>query len=119
MNTDTEERSANMEAFLEATREMFMSKLEAWRVYRVNETDWYIARSADEARKTCMEDYDVTDPDDCIEEPVREVTEEEMDRMKIRFEDAPPGRDVFSFREEFNRRLTQGVTAPVSFLCTE
>lgn len=53
-----------------------------WRVFRMNDCDWYLARSLEEARAVAFRDYGDLE----LIEEARELTEEELDRVKFRLE---------------------------------
>ncbi len=74
-----------------------------WRVFQLNDCDWWIARTLEEAiadckRETGMEDRDFTE--------ARELTEGELDRLKFIEDRELPKKEWVrrTFREELARR---------------
>lgn len=92
-----------------------------WRVFRLNDCDWWIARTLEEAVADCkreqgMEDRDFTD--------ARELTEAELDNLRFVEERDIPRKDWVrrSFREELARRSASnepGDRKPGLFASTE
>ena len=89
------------------------------KLYRINEYDWWggpdlettLAAYVDGTGQTASE---VTDPD----EPPREVTEEEMDRLTVRDEDGDD--ETRTFREQWEICVGDGSDErPFAFATTE
>lgn len=87
-----------------------------WRVFRMNDTDWWLARTLAEARA----DYLHQTGED--EDEARELTEEELDRLHFvdTDEDERPMKATRRpFREELAQRVSAGLSKPELFACTE
>lgn len=99
-----------------------------WRVFKMDDCDWWMARTLQEARETYQRETGVDD--EAIEDS-RELTDEEMD--KLHFVDTDEGEQPVpgsrrTFREELRQRveLMQKLKAeygiepePELFACTE
>lgn len=89
-----------------------------WRVYRLNDCDWWVARSLEEAKA----DYIAScgGDDDSFEDP-HELTDAELDRMQINGMDENErlAGTKHSFREELKQRVAAGLTGPAFFASTE
>ncbi|QIN79643.1 hypothetical protein GBA65_15160 [Rubrobacter marinus] len=92
------------------------------KLYRINEYDWWGGNSVEEvlgayARLTGLSYAEIVDDEDT---PVREVTEEEMDRLRYS-DDHPDPTNSRSFREEWEMRLAERgeEAAPFFFATTE
>lgn len=81
-----------------------------WRVFRTDDYCWYIARSIDEAIAAHLAD--------CGEEAdePRELTDEELERKQFISDDR--GHRV-PFAVELRDRVSQGISKPELFACTE
>lgn len=76
-----------------------------WRVFRMDDCDWWLARTLEEARESYQHETGVSDE---MIEDAREVTDEEMD--KLTFIDMDEGKRIVgesrrSFREELRQRV--------------
>lgn len=91
-----------------------------WRVYRMNDTDWFMARTIDEAMTEYVRHTGCPIEESC--EGVRELTDEEMERLKFRFwlegPEHPPREHKCTFREELERRVSRR-PKPETFASTE
>lgn len=88
-----------------------------WRVFRMNDVDWWLARTLAEAKA----DYTHQVGDEDLE-GARELTDAELDRLHYvdTAEDERPLRATRRpFREELRRRVAKGITKPGMFACTE
>lgn len=95
-----------------------MNEIE-WQVFRINDCDWYLARSIGEACECYAADFGHDQHDE-----IRQLTEAELDKLLFIVDDA--GRDTrqtISFREELeNRRAlkaTEKDPKPELFASTE
>jgi hypothetical protein len=91
-----------------------------WRVFQMNDCDWWIARSLDEA----LADYKLQTgygPGDEEVEDARELTEEQLDSLTFHDsdEDDCPNGITRTFREELARRVAEGLDSPEMFASTE
>lgn len=87
------------------------------KLYRINEYDWWGSPDLETTLAAYVEGTgqtadQVTDSDD----PPREVTEEEMDRLTIRDEDGDG--EVRTFREQW-KIASPGISEPFAFATTE
>lgn len=87
------------------------------KIYRMNDCDWWVGESLD----ACKADYieECGDPESV--EDARELTDEELDRLKFTDtdEDEVPIGEKRSFREQLAREVAQGGTFPRMFASTE
>ncbi len=91
-----------------------------WRVYALDDCDWWVARSLDEA----LQDYQTQTgirPDGPEVEDAYELTDAELDSLKFTDcdEHERPTGDARTFREELARRVAEGLSAPEHFASTE
>lgn len=97
------------DSFLTVQEALGMTAPLPWRVYRVNDTDWMMARTLDEARSEYMRQTGCSVEDAFDGE--RELTDEEMDRLQFRFwlegPEHPPRDHKHSFREELAHRVSK------------
>lgn len=91
-----------------------MSAALPFRVYRMNDSEWWMARSLDEAREAYHACYG-TDEHDTAD--ARELTDEELDRLTFTDDEATP-RVTRTFREELARQSATA-TEPDFFATTE
>lgn len=73
-----------------------------WRVFKMNDCDWWLARTLDEARESYKHETGVD------EDEARELTDEEMARLTfVDVDDGerPIGTSRRSFREELRQRV--------------
>jgi hypothetical protein len=91
-----------------------------WRVYRMNDTDWFMARTIEEAMTEYVRQCGGPIEETC--EGVRELTDEEMDRLQFIFwlegPEHPPRDHKHSFRVELARRVSRR-PKPETFASTE
>lgn len=90
-----------------------------WRVYRMDEYDWWVARSLDEAKASYKHRTGVDD--ECIED-ARELTDDELDTLHFIDTDAderPIKKSQRTFREELAQRVAAGLSKPEMFASTE
>ena len=91
-----------------------------WHVYEINDCDWYLARSLDEAKATATVDYGGPEyAEDMIESGAHELTDAELDKTLFTVDDA--GASVapkISFREELANRVANN-PQPSLFASTE
>jgi len=87
-----------------------------WKIYAMNECDWIVARSMEEAKKEYIDNY----AGETIAADAHELTDEELDRLKYQDcnEDEHPTGDVLTFRESLARRAPY-LTRPELFASTE
>lgn len=107
---------------------------ETWKVYQLNDCEWFVARSLDEAKAAGAELWGYDGPDAVAkaeadgmfgeekygDEP-SELTEAEMDRMRFSDSDEndrPTGKSR-TFREELANRVRDGLKKPEYFAGTE
>lgn len=84
-----------------------------WRVYKLNDCDWWVARTLEEAKASWQE---TCGPDECEEfEDAYELTDEDMDRLKITDHDDPKSPRL-TFREYLEQMKP---TRPDMFASTE
>jgi hypothetical protein len=88
------------------------------RIFRMNDCDWWLATTL-EAAKADYKHQTGIDLEDI--EDAREVTEEEMDRLKFieNYDGPKSGWIKRTFREELQRRITDGEAKPGCFASTE
>jgi hypothetical protein len=90
-----------------------------WRVYRLNDCDWWVARTLEEAKA----DFIQTVGSDWGNEfeDAEELSEADMERLQFidTDEDERPLGTKTSFRDELARRVAAGITAPEQFASTE
>jgi hypothetical protein len=88
-----------------------------WKVFRVSDVDWWLARSFDEAVADYEKQGGDWEPGD-----VRALTDDEMDKLRYHDSsengDAPIGRGR-TFRRELANRVAAGLSAPELFATTE
>lgn len=91
-----------------------------WRVYRLNDCDWWIARSIEEAKASFQSHCGPMPDDEAFDEP-HELTETEMDTLKICETDENERRTgkKLTFREYLVERLGDGLSEPEQFASTE
>lgn len=84
-----------------------------WRIYKLNDCDWWVARTLEEAKASWQE---TVGPDECEEfEDAYELTDEDMDCLKIAdFDDPTAPRQTF---REYLKAMAP--TRPDMFASTE
>lgn len=83
-----------------------------WRVFKLNDCDWWVARTLEEAKADCR--YQCGDIDF---EDEHELSDADLDRLKFCDEDCSS--KSHSFREELRLRIEAGITKPEFFASTE
>jgi hypothetical protein len=73
------------------------------KVFRMNDYEWWMATTLDEAKRLCME-YCELPEDEACDDPC-ELTEAEMQRLKYSDDD---GRTVRTFAEQLARKIAGG-----------
>jgi hypothetical protein len=91
-----------------------------WRVYCMDDYEWWVAKSLDEAKvayaKDRMSDAEAAE----YIEDAHELSDEAMDSLKFTDTDEHDEPTVTrTFREELARRIEHGLSAPELFACTE
>jgi hypothetical protein len=90
-----------------------------WRVYRMDDCDWWVARTLEEAKASYKH---ATGVDDERIENARELTEAELDKLHY-FDTDDRDRPIKKYRRTFRAELVQRVAAglekPELFACTE
>lgn len=93
-----------------------------WRVYRMNDYEWWVARTLDEAKADAAKQwgYSVEDAerDEMYDDP-DELTDAEMEHLKFREDMFDPLSPTRSFREELDRMIADGLSEPGFFAGTE
>lgn len=91
-----------------------------WHIYRMNDCDWWVARSLNEAKRDYMDTVGPMDEEEAFDES-GEISQEEYDRLQFTDcdEDERPTGLTLTFRGELCRRVTAGLTAPEMFASTE
>lgn len=92
-----------------------------WRVYKLNDYEWWVARSLDEAKADAANEWGCKDVaeaerEDMFEDP-SEVPDEELDRLKFTDgdEDGNAIGALRSWRDELTQRIAAGLSAPELF----
>jgi hypothetical protein len=91
-----------------------------WRVFRMNDCEWWVARTLAEA----MGQYLIQTGIPAAEafDGERELTDEEMDRLHyidIDENERPVKESRRTFRDELAQRVSAGLSMPELFACTE
>ena len=89
--------------------------LGGWKIYRVNDCDWWMARSIDELREEIRGEYG--DDDYIQEDELRELTEDDLDTTFFLVDGYDEGPKIL-FREELNNRIANN-PKPQLFASTE
>lgn len=90
-----------------------------WRVFRMDDCDWWVARSLEEAKASYQHQTGV---DDESIEDARELTEQEMDKLHfvdVDDRERPVKKSRRTFRVELAQRVGAGLSKPELFACTE
>jgi len=87
------------------------------RVFQINDYDWFMAETAEQARNAAIELYG-SDDDDCVLplNEIEEVSDSEMARLKINDEEDGMTR---TFKEQVAKRIKEGANKPEFFASTE
>lgn len=91
------------------------------RVFRLNDCDWWIARTLEEAKVSYQGECGPMDDEEAFDEP-RELTDEELDRLKFHDRDDRDRvirKTIRTFREELRQQIKADPTTPRMFACTE
>jgi hypothetical protein len=90
-----------------------------WKIFQLNDCDWWVARSLDEAKA----DYEKQcGPDDgWLYDDPHELTDADMDRLKMRDtdENEQPTGELLTFREYLAQMVADGLSEPTMFASTE
>ena len=85
-----------------------------WRVYRLNDCDWWVARTLEEAKADYLDTVGPMSDDEAFDDP-HELSDEDMDRLKITDVDDPKATKP-TFREYLKQMAPR---APGMFASTE
>lgn len=80
------------------------AKISDFRIYRINESDWYMARSLAEAVGQAFLDSRTVDTLYEDDEDMRELTEKDLRRTRFGWEGPRGGRHYHSFAKELSLR---------------
>jgi hypothetical protein len=95
-----------------------------WRVFRLNDCDWWVARTLDEAKEDAARTWGfryVEDAENVFEEP-QELDDATLDRLHFIDTDErerPVKTSRRTFRAELAQRVAAGLSKPELFACTE
>jgi hypothetical protein len=91
-----------------------------WRIFKLNDCDWWIARSIDEAKASFQKECGPMPDDEAFDEPC-ELTDADMDTLKIAESDENERRTgkFLTFREYLIERIGDGLDSPEMFASTE
>jgi hypothetical protein len=88
------------------------------KIFQINDCDWWIGESLE----ACVQDYrDNVEDDPDYTEDARELTEEELDRLKFTIcdDDERPTGEKRTFREQLAAEIAAGGEFPRMFASTE
>lgn len=85
-----------------------------WRVYKLNDCDWWVARTLEEAKASFQATCGPMDDEEAFDEPY-ELTDADMDRLKIVDHDDPKT-PAMTFRQYLD---AMAPTKPDMFASTE
>jgi hypothetical protein len=91
------------------------------RVFRINDCDWWMARTSEDAKASYLEILGPMPDDEAFDDP-HELSDAELDRLMfvdVDDHDQPLKKTRRTFREELQRRIDAGVTVPEMFASTE
>lgn len=91
------------------------------RVFRMNDCDWWMARTLEDAKASYQETLGPVHEEEAFNDP-RELTDAELDRLMfcdVDEHDRPMKKTRRTFREELQRRIDAGVTVAEMFASTE
>lgn len=91
---------------------------EPWGVFRINDCDWWLARSAEEARADAARLYGCKPEDEEIDKDIPRLTEEQLEAHAF-FPDADRGSKSITFAEELKNRITASNPRVEMFATTE
>ena len=87
-----------------------------WAVFQITESEWYVARTLDEAKGTAADDMDMTvaecEADLFVD--AHELTATEMETYMF-VDDERPGAPKVPFRQALAERIAAGITGPAMF----
>lgn len=93
-----------------------------WRVYRLTDYEWWVARTLEEAKEDAAKQWgytvDEAEEDEMFCDP-EELSDAEMERLKFREDMLDPLSPVRTFREELDRMIAEGLSEPGFFAGTE
>lgn len=90
-----------------------------WRVFRMDDCDWWVAHTLEEAKASYQHQTGV---DDEAIEDARELTEQELDKfhfVDVDERERPIKKSRRTFRVELAQRVAAGLSKPELFACTE
>lgn len=77
------------------------------KVFQLNDTEWWMAETLEEAIKTAMGEYGTDCREDVYDgENPEPLTGEDLDRLNFRWGDGE--KEFHSFRKELNKRIAAG-----------
>lgn len=91
------------------------------RVFRLNDCDWWIARTLEEAKVSYQADCGPMADEEAFDEP-RELSDAELDRLKFHDRDEADRiirKTIRTFREELRQQIHVDPVTPRMFACTE
>lgn len=91
-----------------------------WRVFRINDCEWWVARTLDEAKSDYLRQTGCSE-EEAFDDP-HELDEATMDRLHFidQDENERPLKDSRRpFRTELAQRVAAGLSKPEMFACTE
>lgn len=89
---------------------------DALKIFRVNDCEWYLAKNLQQAVELAMSDSELPEDEAC--DNPREVTEEEMNRLKFIDDTYRQDSTSRTFAEELARQIANGAV-PGPFATTE
>lgn len=99
-----------------------MEAVSEFKVYAMNDCDWYVAKSEEAAKASMMETVGCKSAEELVEEfcpsgyPV-ELSDQDLDRLK--YQDDDDDSVSRSFREQLLRMIDRGEVMPGLFASTE
>lgn len=90
------------------------------KVYQLNDCDWYAGADMESAIQCALEMTGI-DRSDYLDERLHELTDGEMNRLKISFDETREYQDgeCLTFRQALNKMVEDGATFPCFFASTE
>lgn len=93
-------------------------KQETWNVYEMNDCDWWLARSPQEAINDAAKYYGCKpDDEELVATTPRKLSDDELAELQYHLDDNHTG-DTHSFKAELNKRIKSG-PVPQMFASTE
>lgn len=92
------------------------------KVFQINDMEWYAGTGTPEQiltsymKNTGCSHEDATGD---IEDLPRELTDDEMDKLKFTYQDDKKLKNSISFRDQLNKMIADRVEFPCHFACTE